>query len=418
MRRIELLVATGLLIGGGSGQAWADEAAAKPQGDKVVVTASADDGFTIRSADGSFRLNLTGYAQGDGRFYLDDTNGDGLNTFVMRQVRPMLTGTVSRLFDFNITPDFGGGQVVLQDAFMDARFHSAFKLKAGKFKPPVGIERLQPETTLTFIERGLPTDLVPSRDVGLEAHGDLAAGIVTYELGVFNGALDGGLSDGDTNDGKDIAARLFIRPFKTGSVASLKALGFGVAGTTGKQTGALPSYKTVGQLTFFNYATNVTADGVRRRITPQLWYQGGPLRVIGEYVSERARLQQGSGPTLTATHTSWHVMAAVVLTGEPPLQGVIVPRKPFDPKLGSWGAVEVAARYSSLSIDEAVFAQAFADATKSARTAHEFGLSASWYLTRWIKFVASYDHTTFEGGAASGNRNAENALFLRSQVGF
>src|SRR6185369_11169925 len=72
----------------------------------AVVTASRE-GFSIESGDGGFRLRITGYAQGDARIYAGDDNEDGVDTFVLRRVRPTLTGTVGRYFDFTIMPDFG-----------------------------------------------------------------------------------------------------------------------------------------------------------------------------------------------------------------------------------------------------------------------------------------------------------------------
>ena len=117
----------------------------------------------------------------------------------------------------------------------------------GKFKSPVGLERLQSATALAFVERAYPTALVPNRDVGVMLHGNLAGGVVAYAAGVFNGAPDGGSVDLDLADGKDVAGRLFLSPFKRGGGA-LEGLGFGIAGTTGKQTGALPAYRSGGQV--------------------------------------------------------------------------------------------------------------------------------------------------------------------------
>ena len=390
----------------------------KPKDPPAVVTAN-KEGFTIQSEDGSLKLKVTGYAQADGRFYASDTNKDGVNTFVLRRVRPIVSGTVGKYFDFNITPDFGGGAAVLQDAFLDARFNPAFRVKAGKFKGPVGLERLQSGAALTFVERGLPTSIVPNREVGVQIHGEIDGGVVYYQAGIFDGVVDGGSIDTDVNDSKDLEGRVFLQPFKRSSSAGLKGFGFGIAGTTGTQLGPVPTYRTIGQLTFFSYGSTVTSDGSRTRIAPQASYQNGSFRILGEWVSSKQRLRKSATETLTATNKASQGVASIVLSGEAPAAGVVTPKKAFDPAKGGWGAVELAARYGELDVDGDVFTFGYADAAKSARKAKEWGVGLNWYVTRNVKYVANYDHTTFEGGAAAGGkRKAENALFLRAQVSF
>lgn len=390
----------------------------KPKEPPAVVTAS-QQGFTIQSEDGSFKLRLTGYAQADGRFYASDANQDGADAFTLRRVRPIVAGTVGRFFDFNITPDFGGGTASVQDAFLDARFSSAFRVKAGKFKGPVGLERLQSGAALTFVERGLPTDLVPNRDLGVQVHGELAGGRAAYQLGVFDGAIDGGSVDGDLSDGKDLEGRLFLQPFRNGSSRVLAGLGFGIAGTNGRQLGPVPAYKTIGQLTFFSYASTVSADGTRTRIAPQASYQNGPFRVFGEWVQSRQELRRTPSDSLRVTNRVWQAVGSCVLTGEAPAAGVVAPKIAFDPARRAWGALELAARYGVLDVDGAVFASGYADPTKSARRARSWGIGVNWYLTRNVKYVANFDHTTFEGGAPAGaDRKPENAILFRAQVSF
>jgi phosphate-selective porin OprO/OprP len=235
---------------------------APPAEKKPATAAAGPDGFVIQSDAGDYRLQFRAYAHFDGRFYPGDEAAAATDQFVLRRVRPILTGTVARNFDFTIMPDFGGGTTVLQDAFLDVRYSPKARLRVGKFKAPVGLERLQSATAIAFVERAFPTGLVPNRDLGAQVFGDLGGGVVSYAVGVFNGALDGGSSDGDASDGKDVAARVFVSPFRRGS-SPLKDLGFGVAGTIGQQSGALPAYRSNGQLTIASYVTGAVADGRR-----------------------------------------------------------------------------------------------------------------------------------------------------------
>ena len=52
----------------------------------------------------------------------------------------------------------GSGKTIIVDAYAAARFNPGLVVTAGKFKPSVGLERLQSEADLRFMERGLPTN--------------------------------------------------------------------------------------------------------------------------------------------------------------------------------------------------------------------------------------------------------------------
>jgi Phosphate-selective porin len=176
------------------------------------VTAGAT-GFQLKSADGNFVLKLRGYLQTDARVYLSDDAQVLTNDLLLRRVRPILEGTVYKYYDFRIMPDFAGAAPTIFDAYFEARFKPEFAVRAGKYKPALGLERYQSATDVKFIERGLPTNLVPSRDVGLQVAGDLAGGILNYNAALFDGVPDLASGLNDVADGKDLVGRLFIVPF-------------------------------------------------------------------------------------------------------------------------------------------------------------------------------------------------------------
>src|SRR6185437_8578186 len=117
-------------------------------------------GLTIASADGSNVLRLGALVQADGRYFTDSNTPSTANTWLLRRARPILQGTIADIYDFKLMPDFGGGKAIVQDAFVAARFKPWLVLTVGKFKPAVGLERLQSAADNRFIERALPTDLV------------------------------------------------------------------------------------------------------------------------------------------------------------------------------------------------------------------------------------------------------------------
>ncbi len=403
----------------------ADSAGAAAR-EKVTATASARDGFSIKSADGKYAVRLKGLIQTDGRFFLSDSGVPVTNTFFLRRARPILEATVGKYLEFRLQPDFGQGTTVLFDAYSDVKIAPELTIRVGKFKPPVGLERLQSAGDIVFAERALPTNLVPNRDVGLQLSGDIKAGTFTWQAGIFNGVPDLGNGDGDVSDAKDFAGRIFLQPLKVGTLAGL---GFGIAGSTGLERGntaapALASYRTPGQQTFFRYANSATtpannafANGRRSRLAPQAYFYTGPLGLLGEYTISWQEVTQAAS-TAKLQHTAWQAASSYFLTGEKSSFRSAAPKKPFDPKAGGFGAVELAARYSQLDIDDATF-PTFASPTSSPTKAKAWAVGLNWYLARAIKVVVDYEHTSFDGGAAGGaDREAENFVVSRVQYSF
>ncbi len=390
----------------------------KPPADPPKLTAGAE-GFVLQSSSGDYRLQLRGYVHFDGRFFSSDAGLLATDTFLLRRVRPILAGTVGRHFEFQIMPDFGMGTTVLQDAWLDVNYSPKARVRVGKFKSPVGLERLQSATALAFVERAYPTALVPNRDVGVMLHGNLAGGVVAYAAGVFNGAPDGGSVDLDLADGKDVAGRLFLSPFKRGGGA-LAGLGFGIAGTTGKQTGALPAYRSGGQVSLLTLVQGITADGTRHRLSPQLSFYSGRFGLMAEYAWSESWVKKAStGTRARFSGEAWQATATFTLTGEKASFSGVRPSEAFEPGQGKWGALELAGRVNGIEIGTEAFQEGIVDPTKSVRKAFAWTVGLNWILSRNIKQVVNFERTTFTGGAAGGaDRPAEKAFFIRTQVSF
>ncbi len=395
-------------------------------------TAGWKDGFFVQTADAKTKLKIGGFQQFDGRFFIADDTDPHTDQFGFRSLRPDLQGTLFEHFDFRLMPDFAGARLVLQDAYVDVHYGDAVRVRAGKFKVPFGLERLQGETQTLFAERGLPTQLAPNRDLGVQVHGEFAKGTLAYQIGAFNGVADGASGDGDVSDGKEGALRIFVKPFAQGGKA-VKELGFGGAVTYGKKEGVLTSpdvgvFKTQAGTTFFSLATGTTlmdttiADGTSWRATGQASYYVGPIGLLGEYVRTNQKVSRGD-VTADASFDSWQAVAQYVLTGDDATYKSVSPRKPFDPAKGQWGAVDVGARIGELRvIDSAVFREGLADGQKSALRAWSAGAGVNWYANKNFRFVLDYERTWFRYGAKDGSttvdRAAESSVVGRVQTVF
>lgn len=393
---------------------------AEPEQKASPVTSINEEGFSWKSSDGAFKIILRGYVQFDGRFFFDDELKTGTDTFLVRRARPIVEGTVYKYFSFKIMPDFGNGQTILQDAYGDISFSPKLVIRAGKFKPPVGLERLQSGADILFVERAYPTNLVPNRDVGFQVSGDLVGGAVNYAASFMNGVVDGGQGDLDTEDGKDGAARIFFLPLKAPNT-----LGIGIAASYGDQNGALltpslPVYRTIGQNIFFNYRVDTTltgavlANGTRVRWSPQGYFYHGPFGLLAEYVNSSQDVIRDVN-TATIDNSAWQLAASYFLTGEKATYKRVKTKKNFNPAEKSFGAFQIKARYTALDIDDDAF-PIYADPTRSAREAKAWGAGFNWFFNNNFLLLVDYDRTTFKGGAPTGNRPAENALMMRLQV--
>lgn len=464
----------------------AAEVAATEKKNAPIVSAS-EKGFGLKSADGKNEIKLRGLLQADYRYFDEgvndvrnrsniragslDANGfhDAEDTGLLRRVRPTIEGTLFGKYDFRFTPEFAGGSASVVDAYIDARFDPSFKVRAGKFKSFVGLERLQSGSDIKFLERSYVTNaILPNRDLGVAVHGDVFGNKLNYAFGIVNGVADGGnISTGtEFNEDKELTARLFATPFKE-SDSALAGLGFGIGATYTDSQGernldwtgttsadatrnGLPSYVSEGQQTFFRYNTAAVADGKRFRVSPQAHYYIGPFGLLAEYarVAQDVSLLSSttsntntvisSGTNKTLHHDAWEIAASYLLTGEDASFKGVKPKRDFDLDKGGWGAWELVARYSEIELDDdtfrnpsgTAFTGAYADLSTSARKAQTWTGGVNWYLNPNVKLAVNYEQTKFEGGAGIGitainaagtnvrDREDERALLARFQVAF
>ena len=395
---------------------------------EVPVISADAKGFSISSPDNAFTLRVGGILQANGSFFTSGSDKPSTgSTFFLNKVRPIFQGTVFRYYDYFLYPDFGQGKTVLQEAWVDSHYFESARVLIGKFKAPFGIERLQSDKDLLFSQRGLTNNLIPNRDIGLELHGDLLRGRLTYQVALQNGVVNNTAStDYDNNDGKDFVGRVFALPFKQIGIQSIEGLGLGFAGSYGDERGPISQYVTAGQSTFFRYASGVTASGLHYRYSPQAYYYAGSFGLLADYVddTQTANLLIKKGKTLinrydTFANHAWQAQASWLLTGEDATYYGVKPRRVFNPAEGGWGAWEIKARVGGLGVDSDVFHDQFASTSASARTATEFGGGLNWYLNSNVKFQLEYLRTFFDkGGPGNTDRKDESAFLTQVQLAY
>jgi phosphate-selective porin OprO/OprP len=403
------------------------EAAAAAANRTATVTVS-DRGFVLASADGTNSIRLRGLVQLDARHFFGD---DAIvnNALVLRRARMIFDGRLSRDYSFQLATDFGGSGVSLLDACLNYTYANGLKFRFGRFKSPIGLEQLQSDTWTFFTERSIATNLVPNRDVGIQAWGDLLDGRVSYAAGVFNGVADGASSTNtDFDSGKDLVGRVTVTPFKNTAGSPLQGLNLGLAASIGREqtaAGRTAGYRTDGQQMFFAYNSSVIADGRSWRFTPQLDYRDGSFGLLGEYIRSTVNVRPGAtGGKAELQNQGWQLAAGYVLTGEDSAYDGVVPQSRFDRSAGTWGAFELTARVARLEVDDAAF-PAFASAASNASEATSIGVGLNWYLSNTVSFKIDHYQTRFGFNSAAplvstapALRQDEKVVITRFQIGF
>lgn len=402
---------------------------------KVTATPKFEAGFEdwqpyIRSTDGNFKIRPTARVQFDFRAFEDGNkrNLDGselTNKFLLRRLQLGLIGTFYKYFDINVELEFGQGapgrdiNVLVTDGFLDIHYWPELRLRAGQFKVPFSQEQLTSDNLIDFVERSVADNLVPARDVGVMVHGSLFGGMASYALGGFNGS---GQSRGETNDSKDLAARLVLAPFKYLELPWLTNLHVGGDVTWGNEgSGKSLQGKTDGQFTFFR---SIDTRGNRLRYSGEAAYYTGPFSLYGEYVQTREQRKAGGtiGPVDNADliGRGWYVTMTYLLTGETKIPGQpVVPHHwalPVGPERG-WGAWELLARFEQLD---------FRALDLNGNRVNAVTAGINWHLTPNVKWYVNFVEnwfsnekgTPFSFGNPNNTRTTEWEVLTRLRMYF
>ncbi len=407
-----------------------------------IITASTEKGFAIASADGANSLGLHLLVQEDSRWFFSQSAGLTNNdSFLIRRARIFVDGRINNNITFLLIPDFALGAPALFDAYANLELAPEFQLRFGRSRSPVGLEQLQLDAYTFFDERSFVSQIVPNRDIGVTLWGNLFDSTLTYAVGVYdgvpdgqnNGAIAGTTVNSDADNSKDVAARLFYSPFKNVPDSVLKGLGFGLAGTVGRERPAsgLAGYKSDAAQTIFSYRAATIIDGETVRIAPQANFYHGPLGLLAEYASSTiAARPTATGIRERLTNRAWNFTVGYVLTGEDSSYVGVTPKTSFNWSKGTWGAFELVARYDVLRIDPKAFAPdpsaalSLADPAASTRGETNVGIGLNWYLNRAVRFNIDFFHGHFDNllpaGALTNKviQHDENALLTRFQVVF
>jgi phosphate-selective porin len=255
--------------------------------------------------------------------------------FVRRRLS--IEGNVGGKIAFEVEADLEGEER-WKDVYAEYIVSNALHVRAGKSVVPFGYERTTSIDVLDFAYRSMiATHLVPPRDQGIAAFGQVWGGKLSYDAGLFE--------EGTTRVGR-VVAKAAGPGFRPGERLSiLRGIEIGAAAMQGtRESDSLPMRgATALGVTFFR--SDVLAEGGRRRISAHAAWRRGPAAVKTEYITMRDSDKTTIEPLDAA---GWYVTGALVLTGESEADSHHPKRPLFR---GGIGSIEVAARAERLAFD-------------------------------------------------------------------
>jgi len=390
------------------------------------------NGFYLETPDQNFSLKIGGRVDADMRFYNSDHPEN--NQFFVNRARIYLSGTLFKNYEFKIEPDFGKGSSELKDGFINVNYVPYAQFKVGQFKQPFSLERMASANYMDFVERSLPVDnLTPDRDQGIMIHGSYERFGLHYGVGLFNGVR---ANESDVDDHKDVAMRIGLTPFYKNKSLLLKGLYVGFSSTYGEEEMAYPDdedafwskgkLETAGDTKFFQFTNGVQHDGNRQRLGTEFAWVVGPLSIKGEWMRlDMDDLKNPVGQSHDLSMNGEYITLAYFLTGETqqfdPAQAVFKRTKPnkiFDPKNGTWGGLQLLARYERLDLSDGFFDHGYANPTKYTDCAKGFTLGLNWYLNEMVRVMLNYNHIEFDDYVLEADDDNEDVFLARFHLEF
>jgi phosphate-selective porin OprO/OprP len=382
-------------------------------------------GLRLTSDEGWYDLQLGGRVTGRFTAFAGDHPLD--DEFSVERARLFANARLFEYYSLRIQVEFSQERRVneafsqeprLKDGYLEVHYVPWARFRLGQFKVPFTLENVQSHKYIDFAERSIATDnmRLPSRDIGAMLHGRLADGRFEYQLAVLSGA---GENRSDDNSAKDLAGRLVLRPFRRVDNEALRGAQLGISGTWGEQDRVLfgRHFLTVGGTEFVDFAPGTLLKGDRSRLAAEFAWPVGPALLKTEWMW--MWLEDLRGPAVRGDFQfdAWYVSGSYLLTGEKKTLGRIVPKRRFNPFRGTWGAWELAARYSLFRSDDDLFRLGLASGT---RRAGAFTVGISWYLNELLRLTLNYERTEFEDDLVIGGEllDEEDVLLLQTQLEF
>ncbi len=361
-------------------------------------------------------LYVGGRIQADAVFYRDDPGLDMADGQEFRRARLFAAGSFGD-WHFKAQYDFAGNKATAKDVYIKYEGLRNTTFKVGQFKEPFGLTELTSSRFITFMERALPDAFAPSRHMGAGIHG--YGDFWSADAGVFGGKASGPSRGVDSN--LDVTGRVTVAPFhERGRVLHLgAAISYQLPDSNRKVRfdDRPESHVTSYRLVDTGYIPNV-GKFISYDLEGAAVY--GPLSIQGEYAGTNVYLQDGNP---NPSFSGFYVYASWFVTGESRPYSVkkgvferIHPNHNFQLGGNGWGALELAARFSQLDLEDALVAGG---------KEQDVTVGVNWYPRPHLRFTFNWVHASVDRSPlraahplmALNNFNPD-AYQMRAQIDF
>jgi phosphate-selective porin OprO/OprP len=354
-------------------------------------------GIHAKSREGEFTAKIGGRVQVDGAWYDEDGTKMGTGSEI-RRARLYVQGTMFNDWGYKLQYDFvGTGKNGIRDAFISYNGFEHVKLKVGNFKDPFMLQEQTSSKYITFTERALSDAFAAGRHIGVMA--STAKKHWTAALGFFGDSV--GVSSADKDEGWGLAGRVTYAPINE----KTRVIHLGVASDY-RKTGDIDSIRFKQQPETHVAGGNIVdtdiISSVDNFLKVGLEFAAieGPFSFQSEYIWTNVERSNGAD----IDFNGWYAETSYFITGESRRYkkgkfsgispGSIVGR-------GGIGAWQVAARFSSIDLNDAGIKGGEADS---------FALGINWFPTSTLRFSANYVRVLEVNG---GKRDGEEPSLVQ-----
>ena len=358
----------------------------------------------ITSRDGNWSIRF------GGRLMLDafiaesditggtDTSGAGAE---IRRARFFASGKVMGDWKYKLQIDFAGNAVSIKTATISTKI-AGLNTVFGNDKEPQGLEELTSSKYITFMERSMVNEaFAPGRNLGVS----VGTGGDNYSVrgGVYTNGIDNG-SDAATTDWS-ATGRVTFAPL----AEKTEVIHLGVSGSYrgfDDNSGPRIRLRNFHNGTRFVSTGNIAAEG-QMTFGAEAAAVFGPFSAQGEYYT--STLEGNGAGSADIDYDGWYVMASYFITGE---SRAYKANKGEFGRVKSEGAIEVAARYEMVDLEDTGFGTDASETTA-------LTLGVNYYFNPYVRAMLNYGTAEYDFTAASGAADVETDFIgTRLQLDF
>jgi phosphate-selective porin OprO and OprP len=359
-------------------------------GENYDLVASTSRGLRLRFREPDMVFRVGGRVHADAAFFDDDTS-DLDPDVMLRRGRVYLSGKILDDFGFKIERELAPSRGEWRNLWVSYAPSNQIKFRAGNFIAPFGLEQMASSNVLTFMERSMSGTIGSSFQTGLrvDANGKLtgersrhrytfALAGVTDPMGQVSDDPRSATGGSNHDHHWSVVARASYAPIARrklvvhfGGAAEYRDVlgGSDYRISSQLESNLGPRFLDTGAIADVDSAVSAGAEAAALF---------GPVLLQGEY--QRAFLQADGGGD-DPSFGGGYAQASWVVTGEhreysrsSGVFGGLTPRS-------AWGAVELAARYSVLDLQDAGIAGG---------KAQTWTAGANWYIRSNLRLMFNY----------------------------